>query len=139
VAGGLQPAPVALSSTPVTQELRSFLKGRMSSSDQIDIVLLLLGDPQRSWTAFEVAEALSAAPESTAMRLFLLASAGLIVFEPAGVPRYRYAPADEATDRLLRELAAAYAANRAEVLRAIDIPVPADPISTFADAFRLKK
>lgn len=79
------------------------------------------------------------APESTAMRLFLLASQGLILFEPSGVPRYRYSGSDETADRMLKELAANYDSNRAEVLRAIDVRADADPIQSFADAFKLKR
>jgi hypothetical protein len=123
----------------MTDELRDFLKGRLTSADQIEIVLLLLGDPSRAWTAPEVARALKMAPESTAMRLFLLASAGVILFEASGVPRYRYAPPDETTDRLLREMASAYSSDRAEVLQAIGATAEADPIQSFADAFKLKK
>ena len=123
----------------LSDELRAFLKGRLSSGDQIEIVILLLGNPERAWTALEVAEALHMAPESTAMRLFLLASSGLIVFEPAGVPRYRYVPANPASDRLMHELVEAYGQNRAEVLSAIGASVESDPIRSFADAFKLKK
>lgn len=130
---------IGLSSIHITDELRAFLKGRLTSADQIEIVLLLLGDPSRSWTASEVSQALGKTPEATAMRLFLLASQGLIVFEPSGVPRYRYGAADETAGRLLQELAAHYAASRAEVLRAIDVRTEADPVQSFADAFKLKK
>jgi len=122
-----------------SHELSGFLKGRLSSADQIAIVVLLLGSPERSWTALEVAQALDMAPESTAMRLFLLASSGLIAFEPSGVPRYRYVPADENTDRLMRELVHAYAGSRTELLSAIGLPAESDPIRSFADAFKLKK
>ena len=73
------------------------------------------------------------------MRLFLLASQGLILFEPSGVPRYRYSGSDETADRMLKERAANYDSNRAEVLRAIDVPADADPIQSFADAFKLKR
>ena len=128
-----------MSSIQITDELRTFLKGRLTSADQIEIVLLLLGDSSRSWTASEVSQTLGMAPESAAMRLFLLASQGLIMFEPSAVPRYRYGVADGTTDRLLQELASNYAANRAEVLRAIDARANADPIQSFADAFKLKK
>lgn len=128
-----------MSSIQITDELRAFLKGRLSSPDQIEIVLLLLGDLARSWTASEVSQALGMAPESAAMRLFLLASQGLIVFEPSAVPAYRYGAADETTDRLLRELASNYAMDRVEVLRAIDVRTDPDPIRSFADAFKLKK
>jgi hypothetical protein len=123
----------------LSQELRAFLKGRLSSADQVEIVALLVRTPERSWTTLEVAEALRMAPESTAMRLFLLASSGLIAFEPGGIPRYRYLAADETTDRLMHELVGTYDQNRAEVLSAIGVPVEADPIRSFADAFRLKK
>jgi hypothetical protein len=135
----LQSAKVALSSIQISDDLRAFLKGRLTSTDQIEIVLLLLDDPARSWTASEVAGRLGMAPESAAMRLFLLASQGLILFEPSGVPRYRYAGGDDRTDRLLRELAASYETNEAEVLRVIDARGGADPIQSFADAFKLKK
>ncbi len=128
-----------MSSIHITEELRAFLKGRLTTADQVDIVLLLLRDPSRFWTASEVSGVLGMAPESTAMRLFLLASQGLILFEPSGVPRYRYGVSDETTDRLLRELAANHESNRAEVIRALDYRTEADPIRSFADAFKLKK
>lgn len=114
------------------------MKDRFTSADQIQIVLLLLEEPGRSWTASEVADRLKMAPESTAMRLFLLASAGLIAFEPSGVPRYRYAGTDETTDRLLHELVPVFAGNAEEVLRIL-AAAEVDPIRTFADAFKLKK
>ena len=134
-----RPVPSTLGSAKLSGELRDFLKGRVSSADQIEIVVLLHASPERAWTATEVAGALRMAPESTAMRLFLLASGGLIVFEPSGVPRYRYVAADAATDRLMQELVDAYDQNRAEVLEAMSVPVESDPIRSFADAFKLKK
>lgn len=123
----------------MTDELAAFLKGRLTTPDQIEIVLALLRDPSRSWTASEVSAELRMAPEAAAMRLFLLASQGLILFEPNAVPRYRYAGDNETTDRLLHELASHYATRRAEVLRAIDVRTETDPVRSFADAFKLKK
>ena len=133
------PAADRLSSIQLSTELRTFLKERLSSADQIEIVLLLLHDPARSWTAPEVAQTLNVAPEATAMRLFLLASQGLIAFEADGVPRYRYAVADPNVNRLLHELGPVYEEDRTEVLRAMGLPAEADPVQTFADAFKLKK
>lgn len=119
--------------------LQTFLQQYLSSFEQIEIVLLLRADPKRAWTAPEVASALVTPPESAAMRLFLLASSGLIAFEPTGVPRYRYLPVDEATEDLLRELADSYPANRAEIATLLSSKPPNDPVRSFADAFRLKK
>ena len=99
-------------------------------------MLLLMRNPDRAWTAPEVTSSLGMAPEPTAMRLFLLASSGLIAFEPAAIPRYRYAAGDGETHALLTELSQLYDTNRDVVASLVD--APADPIRTFADAFRLK-
>ena len=121
----------------VSESLRNFLQQRLSSLEQIEIVLLLRSEPGRSWTAPDVAAQLGSAPEAAAMRLFLLASSGLIVFEPAGLPRYRYEAGDPAIDSFLEELAEAYENDRAAVSAVIS--GPPDPVKSFADAFKLKK
>lgn len=117
--------------------LRNFLQQRLSSLDQIDIVLLLMSDPARAWTAPEVAAAVGTAPESAAMRLFLLASGGLLAFEPAGTPKYRYATGNAETDALLADLSELHATDR-NVVAAL-VGAPPDPLRSFADAFKLKK
>lgn len=76
-------------------------------------------------------------PESAAMRLFLLASSGLLSFEPSGVPRYRYAGGEAEVDVLLNELAEAYGEDR-EAVAAV-VGAPPDPLRSFADAFKFKK
>lgn len=121
----------------VSEPLGQFLKQRLSSIEQIEIMLLLRGDQTRAWTAMDVAGALGMAPEAAAMRLFLLASAGLLSFEPAGVPQYRYIGLDAETEVLFGELAEVYASDRPAVASAIG--APPDPIRSFADAFKLKK
>lgn len=118
--------------------LQSLLKERLASFEQIEIVLLLRSDPARAWSAPEVASTLVMPPEGAAMRLFLLASSGLIAFEPTGVPRYRYSTADPATDALLTELADSYPASRDAIAALIGSRPPIDPIRSFADAFKLK-
>ena len=125
-----------MSVTP-SAALRNFLQQRLTSIDQIEIVLLLMRDPARAWTAPEVAAALETPPESAAMRLFLLASTGLVVFEAAGTPKYRYAPGDAHTQVLLTELAEVYESNRDAL--AVLVGAPPDPLRSFADAFKLKK
>jgi hypothetical protein len=118
----------------VSESLAAFLQQRLASIEQIEIMLLLRSDRTRAWPATDVAQALKMPPEAAAMRLFLLASAGLLNFEPAGVPQYRYIGAEE---ELLDELAEVYEASRADVAAAVG--APPDPIRSFADAFRLKK
>jgi hypothetical protein len=121
----------------ISEPLAAFLQQRLPSIEQVEIVLLLRSDRTRAWSAAEVAQALEMPPESAAMRLFLLASAGLILFEAAGMPKYRYAGSDEATEALLDELSDQYQKDRAAVASAVG--APPDPIRSFADAFKLKK
>ena len=119
----------------ISESLKTFLQQRLPSIEQIEIVLLLRRDRERAWAAPEVAQELRTPPESAAMRLFLLASNGMLSFEAAGgAPRYRYIGADE---ELVNELADAYESDRAGVGAAIG--APPDPIRSFADAFKLKK
>jgi hypothetical protein len=122
---------------PPSAALKDFLQQRLSSIDQIAIVLLLMRDPARAWTAPEVAAAVGTPQESAAMRLFLLASGGLVIFEPAGMPKYRYATGNAETHALLSELAALYESDRQAV--AALVGAPPDPLRSFADAFKLKK
>jgi hypothetical protein len=125
-------------SVVVSERLRAFLQQRLASLDQIEVVLLLRSEPERSWTAMEVAEELRMAPEPAAMRLFLLASGGLIAFEPSAVPRYRYSGADAETQALIQELSAVFTADRGAVASVVDTS-SRDPLRSFADAFKLKK
>ena len=121
----------------LSERLKAFLGQRLSSLDQIEVVMLLRAASERSWTAPEVAAALGTAPETAAMRLFLLASGGLIAFEPSAIPRYRYATLDAETDSMLAELNDVLAANRDAVMSFVE--APRDPIRSFSDAFKLKK
>lgn len=120
----------------LSQNLERFIRERLPSTEQIEIVLLLRADRERSWSAPEVAQKLGTPPESTAMRLFLLASNGVVTFDGSGgVPRYRYNAADET---LIDELAEVYQSRPGAIHDVVGAPVR-DPLRSFADAFKLKK
>jgi hypothetical protein len=122
---------------PISDKLSRFIMERLPSVEQIEIVLLLRRDPARAWTAPEVSQDLGTPPESTAMRLFLLASNGVIVFDgSSGLPRYRYTAGASEEDMV--ELAAAYESDRAALVSLVGGGTP-DPLRSFADAFKLKK
>lgn len=124
---------------PLSDSLTRFVRDRLPSLEQVEIVLLLRGDTGRSWSAPEVSERLGTPAESTAMRLFLLASNGVLMFDgTGGVPRYRYSSADAATDALVGQLAEAYDHQREALYEIVGAPAR-DPIRSFSDAFKLKK
>ena len=120
--------------SPLSESLQRFVLERLPSIEQIEIVLLLRRDRTRAWSAPEVASELGTPPESTAMRLFLLASNGIVAFDGG---RYRYGAASE-VEPLVDELASAYDGRRAALVSLVG-GQPADPLRSFADAFKLKK
>lgn len=121
----------------VSSDLERLIRDRLPSIEQIDIVLLLRRNRERAWTAPEVSRELGTPPESTAMRLFLLASNGIVLFEGSGVPAYRYA-ATGGDEPLLDELASIRTKNP-EALIGIAEGASIDPVRSFADAFRVKR
>jgi hypothetical protein len=86
-----------------------------------------------------VATELGTPPESTAMRLFLLASNGILTFESAGLPRYRYATMDAESEEMVGQIAEAWDQHRDELTLAFGGTPSADPLRSFSDAFKLKK
>jgi hypothetical protein len=121
----------------ISDNLSRFIRERLPSLEQIEIVLLLRRDPSRAWTAPEVSQNLGTPPESTAMRLFLLASNGVIVFDgSSGLPRYRYTAG--VSDEEMAELDRVYADDRGALIALTGGGAP-DPLRSFADAFKLKK
>jgi hypothetical protein len=119
-------------------ELAEFLISKFTAIEQVDVFVLLFRSPERVWSSQEVATALGVAPQSAGMRLYLLASAGLLAASGGGAAvQYRYAP-DPALDALGRAIANAHKADRSAV--AAVVSPPADSAARlFADAFRLKK
>jgi hypothetical protein len=121
----------------ISENLSRFIQERLPSLEQIEIVLLLRRDSSKAWTAPEVSQNLGTPPESTAMRLFLLASNGVIVFDgSSGLPRYRYTAGT--SEEEMAELDRVYADDRGALIVLTGGGAP-DPLRSFADAFKLKK
>jgi DNA-binding transcriptional ArsR family regulator len=102
------------------------------------VFLLLLRSRDREWTVSEVASAVGMPPPSAGMRLFLLASAGLLSASSESEARYQYVGGPE-LDLLADMLAAADSGARAQLAAMVSGSLPTDPARQFADAFRLRK
>ena len=122
----------------IQPELREFVTTKFGSPDQLDVFLLLYRSPERSWSPNEVAAELRVAPQSAGMRLFLLASAGLLTSSGSPELRYAYAP-DPALDHWARLVSEAWHADPAGLYALLPGGQPADPARQFADAFKLRK
>lgn len=117
--------------------MRRLIADSIDSVEQLEILLLLLQHPARTWTAEEVARELRISPLSAGDRLEDLAHDALLA-RVKGEEEYRYAPGSAALDEAVRGLATAYTERRVTVINLI-FSKPVDKIRTFADAFRLRK
>jgi hypothetical protein len=119
-------------------ELREFVAAKFGSAEQLDIFVLLFRHAERGWSPEQVAAELGMAPQSAGMRLYLLASAGLLVAGGGAEAIYQYV-ADPGLDPLARWTEAVYATRRDELHRIVSAAPRPDPAQHFADAFKWRK
>jgi hypothetical protein len=121
----------------IPEEVLSFLSTYIDSAFRLDILLLLMSQPERWLTAQDVARELRLFPEPVARELQALSEHGLIegTTEPAATFRYR--PSCTELDRVARLLERTYAERRTTVVTLI-YSRPNDKLRGFADAFKLR-
>ena len=123
---------------PIPEEVRRFISEQMRSISGIRLLLLLHVDPQREWSAQELAHELRVASEWTERELKLLAAQGLVANSANDSSHFRYAPRNESLSNLVSGLAAIYPERQHSIIQIL-FSVPTDSIQSFADAFRLRK
>jgi hypothetical protein len=117
---------------------RFFVSEYIESAELLDVLMLLYRDPGQVWTAERVSEAIFTVPGSAALRLEELSGRGLATLVSASPPEYRFS-VDEADLRsYVQEVSEAYRKNRAEMISLV-FEFNADPLKSFANAFRLRK
>lgn len=119
-------------------DLRRFIAEHLGSIAQLELLLLLAADAEKTWTAEEAAKALYISPEATLGFLEAMKSQGLIRRTAEGPPSYRFAPARPESEQLARELASFYKERRLTIINLI-YASPVQKLQSFADAFRLRK
>ncbi|HZH53157.1 MAG TPA: hypothetical protein VEZ16_14895 [Microvirga sp.] len=117
-------------------ELRDFLRHSLRSVWNIELLLWLQRHPGRGWPAADLVRELRASDLVVSQGVEGLQQAGLIVTDAPET--YRYAPASPHLDRLVQQLERVYRERPSAVTRAL-FSSQADKLSTFSDAFRLKK
>jgi hypothetical protein len=101
--------------------------------EQIEVLLLLFGDPGRSWNTEEISATLRSSAHSIASRLPRLQATRLVAQESEGA--FRYAATGHLHE-MVEMLQKEYAARRFSV---IDLVYShGDAARAFADAFRFK-
>jgi DNA-binding transcriptional ArsR family regulator len=114
-------------------EFTAFVRENVVSVEQINVLLLLSEDVERSWSVEEISQALTSSDGSIGERLGVLRRRGLIRRETEG--RFRYASSPE-RDSLVEELRREFARRPVSVI-ALIFSRRDDALESFADAFRL--
>jgi hypothetical protein len=116
--------------------VKAFISQYIDSVAQLEILLLLHGEPDKSWTASEVAQHLRVNLTSVMDELDRLCARGLLLQHPGRVPTWRFAGTGFIAE--VQNLAQAYAERRVTVITLISSK-PEDRIRVFTDAFKLRK
>jgi predicted transcriptional regulator len=119
-------------------DVQRFLSEQVGSIAQLELLLLLHGQPAKSWTVEEAAKSLYTAASMTQPLLDNLVAAGLIARQANPGADYRYAPASPELGKLVEDLARLYRERRVTVINAI-YSAPTKKLQNFADAFRIRK
>jgi predicted ArsR family transcriptional regulator len=128
----------------IPDNVRGLIIERISSVLQLEILLLLHGQPGRRWSAQDVAGELRIDVTWAEGQLHELCGGGLLACHAGGAGAgaaaavYQYGPAAEERRRAVDDLARVYAERRVTVVSMI-FSKPTEKIRTFADAFRLRK
>jgi hypothetical protein len=127
-----------LSQGEIGAEVRQFVAEYIHAPEQLDILLLLHGHPDRQMTAAEISRAVFTVPAAATMRLEGMVASGLLVSGGGADPRYGFNPSSPGLRARVDELATAYRANRVAVIGLV-FQRPPDPLKSFSDAFRIRK
>lgn len=117
-------------------DVHQFLYQNIDSVEQLEVLLLLLGTPERGWGTDEVARELYSHPASIARRLALLLGQGLLRETDPGC--YQYAPRSDELHATVLRVAETYRERRVAVVTLI-ASKPIENVRAFSDAFRIRR
>lgn len=120
------------------EAVRAFISRYIDSVAQLEILLLVYGEPEKVWTAGEVADNLRVNLSSVMDELASLCSRGLLTRSPEGMHRYRFASAVSDLSQEVQNLSQVYSDRRVTVITLISSK-PVDRIRVFTDAFKLRR
>jgi hypothetical protein len=128
---------------PLDPLLERFLRERLETLEQIEVLLILREQRDRDFAPGEVADARQLGGEAAVAALRHLAERGLLASDGGPPPRYRYRPRDAELDRGAEALAAAWRDRRTAVIEwvcneAIE-RMRSSALRTFAESFWLRR
>jgi hypothetical protein len=121
-----------------SEDLEKFIAAEINSLEQLEILLLLSGNPHKWWTASGVYEVVKSSMQSVQDRLDEMVAREFLRKEIDSEVRYQFAPTNGDVWRIISELREAYKERSVKVVQAI-YSKPPDAVQEFARAFRLRR
>lgn len=125
-----------MSDAEIPKEVIDFISEHITSMEQLEVLLLLSGEPNRDWSSEAVFTAIQSSQASVTQRLLEFCDRGLLI-QPAPLS-FRYLPKSQALASVVRALAATHKERRVKVIELI-YRKPVDNVQSFADAFKIRK
>jgi hypothetical protein len=122
----------------IPHEVKTFLREHINSLVQLEVLLLLHGNPTGAWDVDKVNRELQLGTELIRKQLADLHGHGLLDLAEGADEAYRYNPVTSELDQAVNALAKCYKERRVSVTSFI-YSSPLDSIRNFADAFRIRK
>lgn len=127
-----------MSDSGFSKELDHFIAAEVNSLEQLEILLLLSGNPHKWWTANGVYDVVKSSPQSVQDRLNEMVGKGILRKETDSETRYQFGSTEGIIWNTINELREAYKERPVKVVQAI-YSKPPDAVKEFAKAFQLRK
>ena len=127
-----------MSSADIPIEVKHFIHDHISTLDQLEILLLLRGSPERVWSATEISTVLYTNVQSVKSRLEAFCLKGLLIKTEAVEPYYKYKPTTDLLAKTIDDMARVYKDRRVSVVAFIYGSTDKH-LQAFSDAFILRK
>lgn len=119
----------------ISADIQRFLADNIRSIAQLELLLMLHRERQRTWTVADAAKELYTAVSMTEPLLESLRAIGMVKLQR---DQYQYAPRSKQLDDTVGELSQLYQQRRVTVINLI-YSAPVKKLQDFADAFRIRK
>lgn len=117
-------------------DVKIFLTEKIDSVAHLEVLLMLLSHPEKSFSAEEVSRELRSNVHSATNQLLQLTERDLLKAHEKNL--FQYAPSSKELDEKAKELYEVYKKMPVAVVTAI-YEKPQDKLKNFSDAFRIKK
>jgi hypothetical protein len=132
-----------LTATPVSDDVRAFLREYIESYEQLEVLLLLQREPSHPWTTDSLGTQLHIAPSALGDALIALRSRRLLESSLKGSEEHYRLVADVAGNETLGRIATLYTENAVEIIKLMSADsierIRTAALRTFADAFVFRK